>query len=177
MTDRKDPLFASFSAHRDRLLRFLKRRIGCAETAEDLTQETWIRIARAGPAAAVEDAERYLFRVAANLATDHQRALRRRPLTAAEADALLAVPDDAPGPAETIQGRQEIGMLRRALAEMPARRREIFLAARIAGEPHRTIAARFGVSQRTIEMELRRALAHCGERLGRTPVRRFGPRE
>jgi FlaA1/EpsC-like NDP-sugar epimerase len=42
--------------------------------------------------------------------------------------------------------------------------------------PHQEIATRFGISTRMVEKELKRALEHCGQRLERKIVRRFGPR-
>ena len=84
---------------------------------------------------------------------------------------MLELPDDGPDAADAVQSREEIRILRLALAEMPERRRAIFVAARLDGEPHRTIAARHGVSQRTVELELRRALEECAERIGRLSAR------
>ena len=53
--------------------------------------------------------------------------------------------------------------------------RAIVVAARIDEMPHREIARRFGVSERTVEKELRAGLEHCCERLGRDFIQRFGP--
>eukprot|EP01035_Chromulina_nebulosa_P043540 gene43540-58960_t len=54
-------------------------------------------------------------------------------------------------------------------------RRAIVLAARVDEMPHKDIAARYGVSARTVEKELRAGLEHCCERLGRDFIQRFGP--
>ncbi|WP_169805114.1 sigma factor-like helix-turn-helix DNA-binding protein, partial [Variovorax boronicumulans] len=54
------------------------------------------------------------------------------------------------------------------------RRRAIVLAARVDEMPHKDIAARYGVSARTVEKELRAGLEHCCERLGRDFIQRFG---
>ncbi len=76
-------------------------------------------------------------------------------------------------------------MLELALAEMPLQRRAIFTAALIDDLPYRTIAARFGVSVRQVEREVRRALDHAEARLeagseaplGRRNVHRKGARK
>ena len=78
MTDQRRPsLLQSFTEHRDALLRFLSRRLDNAALAEDLTQETWLRAASsqalAPGAAAIANPRSYLFRIASNLALDHQR--------------------------------------------------------------------------------------------------------
>lgn len=180
MSSDGDRILAAYFRHREALKRFLSRRTGSPETAEDLTQDVWLRLA-GQPAGErpIGNPEAYVFRVAANMATDRGRAEQRRRLTPLEIEALLALPDEAPGPEAQAAGRAELALLARALAELPARRREILLASRLQGLPHREIAARHGVTTRTVEKEILRALTHCAERLGRPHRRRFGspPRE
>jgi len=57
-------------------------------------------------------------------------------------------------------------VLKRALAELPPRRRAIFIAARVDGISHEEIARRFGLSRTMVQKELRRAIDHCLDRLG-----------
>lgn len=175
MSDSHLKLLAVFTEQRAALTRFLARRLGSRDTAEDLTQEAWLR-ASGGGASAVVNPRAYLFRIAANLAVDHQRREARQPLAAAEIDALLDVPDDAPDAAAVAAARDELIMLQRALDELPPRRRAIFLAARLGAQTHREIADRHGISTRAVEINVQRALEHCAQRLEKNPVRRFGPR-
>jgi RNA polymerase sigma-70 factor (ECF subfamily) len=175
MSSDRDRILAAYFRHREALRRFLSRRTGSRDTAEDLTQDVWLRLA--GGAAVeqpVSNPDAYVFRVAANLAVDRGRAEQRRRLTPLEVDALLALPDDTPGPDAQAQSRAELRLLARALEDMPARRREILLASKLNDLTHREIAAQFGLSTRTVEKEILRALTHCAERLGRTHHRRFG---
>ena len=79
-------------------------------------------------------------------------------------------------PAREALGEQEIAMLRRALSELPRRRRAIVTAARLNDVPHKEIAARHGVSLRTVEKELKAGLEHCCKRLDREYIQRFGPK-
>ncbi|TWT14793.1 RNA polymerase sigma factor [Reyranella sp. CPCC 100927] len=175
MSDPYQKLLAVFTEQRDALTRFLARRLGNDATAEDLTQEAWLRIASGG-APAIANPRAYLFRIAANLAVDHQRSEARRPLAAGEIDALLDVPDEAPDASAIAASRDELAFLQRALDELPARRRAIFLAARLGAQTHREIAERHGISTRAVEINVQRALEHCARRLEKNLVRRFGPR-
>jgi RNA polymerase sigma-70 factor (ECF subfamily) len=175
MSDQDQKLLAVFVEQRDALTRFLARRLGNGAAAEDLAQEAWLRITDGG-GTAIADPRAYLFRIAANLAIDYQRRERRRRLSAAEIEALLDIPDDAPDAVSTVVARDELAALQQALAELPARRRTIFLAARLGNQTHREIAARHGVSTRAVEINVQRALAHCADRLGKRLIRRFGPR-
>ncbi|MEE7455856.1 RNA polymerase subunit sigma-24 [Methylorubrum populi] len=159
-----------YRLYRTALLRFLTRRVG-HDDAPDLLQEAFIRMARAKTDPhSVRNDKAFLFQVASNLAADHGRESRRRSrlLTGDEIDAILDIPDDTARPADAAQARLEGQSLARALAEMPPRRADAFRLSRLEGLSHQAIAARLGVSVRTIEAEIRMALDHCAERLGRT---------
>ena len=115
----------------------------------------------------------YLFRIALNIATDRRRAEKRR-LTSDEVDAMLEIPDDQPDAARVIENRSDVEHLKRAIAELPERRRRVLMLSRIEGLPNREIAALLGVTVRTVETDLKQAVEHCAERLKR-PVRdKFG---
>jgi RNA polymerase sigma-70 factor (ECF subfamily) len=175
MSEQHQKLLAIFTEQREALTRFLTRRLGNMAAAEDLAQEAWLRIARGGTPA-IANPRAYLFRIAANLAVDYQRSESRRLLAADEIEALLDIPDEAPDAAAIATARDELIALQRALDELPARRRAIFLAARLGGRTHREIAGDLGVSIRTVEINVQRALEHCADRLGKIAGRRFGPR-
>src|SRR5262245_4917084 len=69
---------ALFTAHYDRLFRYLCRAVGHAETARDLTQDVFLRVSRAtAPAGGNGEVASWLFRIARNLALDHHRSRQR----------------------------------------------------------------------------------------------------
>jgi RNA polymerase sigma-70 factor (ECF subfamily) len=175
MPEQHHKLLAVFTEQREAVTRFLTRRLGSLAVAEELTQEAWLRIT-SGSVSAIANPRAYLFRIASNLAVDYRRGEARRLLAADEIDALLDVPGDAPDAAAVAAARDELAALQRALEELPARRRAIFLGARLGGRTHRQIAETHGISTRAVEINVQRALEHCAERLGKVPVRRFGPR-
>ena len=164
-------LEAGYDAFKKRL----KRHLGSEDLANEVLQETWLRLMRAGDVGVVQNADAYLFRIALNVAADRRRA-ESRLLSQAEIDALLHMADDALDPERIVTMRAEIATLESALAELPPRRRAIFMLARVDEVAHQEIASRFGISARMVEKELSRALDHCGARLERKVVRRFGPR-
>lgn len=150
----------------------LTRRLRSAELAEEALQDTFLRLACASDIGPVRSPQAYLFRMAFNLAINRRIAENRR-LSVAGTEALLDVVDETPDPARMVEARSEIEALKRALEELPARRREIFLASWVEEVPHDEIAARFGVSVRTIQIELRHALEHCALRLQRNVTKKF----
>ncbi|MDJ0930594.1 sigma factor [Breoghania sp.] len=90
----RDRLLAVFSHYEARLKRYFADRTRLQADAEDLTQEAWIKLSRNG-ASALAAPSPYLMRIARTLAINHERTRRRR-LSEAEVDDLLAVPDTAP---------------------------------------------------------------------------------
>jgi RNA polymerase sigma factor (sigma-70 family) len=164
-------LEGGYSALRERL----KRRLGSEDLANDVLQETWLRLGRMGDVGVVQRPDAYLFRIALNVAADHVQSENRR-LSHADVDALLHMADDMLDPERITQARTEVAALDQALRELPPRRRQIFIMARAQDIAHDEIARHFGISPRMVEKELSRALDHCSERLDRKVVRRFGPR-
>jgi RNA polymerase sigma factor (sigma-70 family) len=151
----------------------LARRLGSMDLAAETLQETWLRLERPGNPGVLDRPDAYLFRIALNIAADRRDADRRR-LALSEVEILRHIDDDELDPERIAGSRAEIAALASALDELPPRCRAIFTAARLDEVPHKLIAARYGISTRMVERELKRALEHCGERLGRMSSRRFG---
>ena len=147
-------------------VRWLTRRLGSSELAEDALHETFLRLEQGNSIGPVRNPKAYLLRIALNMAANRRTADNRR-LTTSEVDKLLELPDDAPDPARAVEARSEIDALKRALEELPRRRREIFLASWIENLPHPEIARRYQISVRTVQKELKLALEYCDSRLNR----------
>jgi RNA polymerase sigma-70 factor (ECF subfamily) len=152
--------------HRAPLFTFLLRMLGDRERAEDLAQETFLRIVKG--AQAWEHRARFqtwLFTIARNLCVDHARRDRFR-----RADSLDAQgPGDEPPMVDSVPGREidpgrgaESALLRpvlqRALLSLPAEQREVFVLREQAGVPFREIAEMAGVNENTVKSRMRYAL-------------------
>ena len=156
----KGRLRALFVSERSSVLGFFRRATGSSAIAEDLTQEAFLRLATTD-VATLANPSAYLRRVSANLIADINRSHVRRRLTETEINDLLDVPDPGAGPEAMLIARDSVDRLLIVLAELPQRRREIFLASRLEGVPHRELAERYGVSTRTVEIEISKALESC----------------
>jgi RNA polymerase sigma factor (sigma-70 family) len=163
-------LMSNFSVFKQRLA----RRLGSADIADDVLQEAYLRLERMGHVAAVERPRSYLFRIALNIAADQRRSEKRR-LARSEIELLLRLEQDELDPERIAAGRSAVRTLVQALDELSPRRREIFVAARVEGLTHPVIAARFGISTRLVERELKQALDHCRDRLEIKLSQTFGP--
>lgn len=168
ITALRDLLLADYSG----LDRQLTRRFGSADFASDVLQETYLRLEGMTDIGPVRSPKAYLFRIALNIASDRRRAESRR-LTVDEVDCLLDIPDDRPDAARVTEDRSEVDLLRRAIAELPERRRRVLILSRIESLPHREIARRLGVTVRTVEMDLKQAVEHCAQRLRRRIPAKF----
>jgi RNA polymerase sigma-70 factor, ECF subfamily len=153
----------------------LTRCLGSSDLAREALHETFLRVDRVSEAVSVRSPADYLFRTAINVAKDRRKSDAHL-LSAAEIAAITDLPDESPDPSAIAGARLELKALDRALTELPARRRDVFVAAHIEQLPHDEIAARFGINVRTVEFDLQHAMEHLSLRLGRTVIRRFGPR-
>lgn len=142
----------------------LARRLGSQDAAGDILQEAYLRLQRMGSVGAVRHPRTYLYRVALNIAADLRRSEQRR-LARSEVELLLRLENDELDPERVAASRSSLRSLVQALDELPPRRRAIFVAVRLEGRPHAEIAARFGISTRYLERELKLALEHCRDRL------------
>ncbi|MHA6789242.1 sigma-70 family RNA polymerase sigma factor [Pseudomonas bijieensis] len=152
----------------------LRRRLGSEELANDVLHETYLRVDLMVDTQEIAQPNAYLYRMALNIAADRRQADARL-LTGDEIEELLQVSDEALDPARVVGGQKELQTLLKALYELPARRRRIFIAARLEEAPHLEISQRFGISTRMVEKEIKAALGHCALRLERKVIQRFGP--
>lgn len=151
-----------FSNSYSALIGFVARRTGNRQTAQDLVHDTWLRLAEreARPREESQAASRaYLYTVADHIAIDHlRRAGRTSERFDASGDIDLPSAASVRDVAERHLHREALAAVDAALAALPARCRAIFLADRLEGMAHAQLAREHGVSVKTIEREVMRAL-------------------
>jgi RNA polymerase sigma factor (sigma-70 family) len=143
------------------LTRYLRRLCGDAALAEDLAQEAGMRLLAAARREQIEHPRAFLFHAAANLARDQ---LRRRIVAQEHAEALGEF-ETAPGTDHIAAVHQEVALVARAISDLPERARAVLQLARIEGYSQKEIAARLGITPKTVENHLTRALAQLTARL------------
>ena len=157
----------------DGLIKKLTRSLGSADFAYEVLHETFLRLDRMTDTVTVHSPADYIFRIAVNIAKDRRKAQNYR-ISTADVDALLNFGDDEPDPARVVEARSDIDALKRALAELPLRPRNVLHGIAIEGRSLRDVAIQLGVSVRTVESDLKLALRHCANCLDYTLVRRLG---
>jgi len=121
--------------HQAALRRFLVRILRCEDMAADVAQEAWLRLVRTGSGRTVGQPRAYLFQVAANAARDRIAHERKRDRFVGSAPMPETVPCPKPDAEASVAGRERLGLLADAVAELPPRCREVFLMSRIDAEP------------------------------------------
>ncbi len=123
-----------YEAYRHRLFAFLCRLTRSHDVAEDLLEETWLRLV--GRVGTLRDETRlggWLFAVARNLAFSHLRSRADDHVLSED----LNLPDDpvdgGPSPFDTTAARELDWHLERGLAAMPASYREVLLLVGVHG--------------------------------------------
>ncbi|WP_034160378.1 RNA polymerase sigma factor [Sphingomonas sp. ERG5] len=152
------------TSYRD-LIQRLTRKLGSPDLAQEALHETWLRLERPGALSDVANPEAYLYRSALNAATNIRVSEGRR-LNAMEIEVALDIPDEAPGPDVIAEGRADFTRLERALADLPERQRAVLCASLLETISYEALAARHGVTVRTIHSDIRHAVEHCADRLG-----------
>jgi RNA polymerase sigma-70 factor (ECF subfamily) len=153
-----------FLRFRHSLLRYLRDLLSRREDAEDVAQETYLKLVHAGGLEQSEVRVRaFMFRVATNLAYDRFR--QRRSRGRQDDSELVALADDTPTADRVVALEQALTIVERTLLGLPARCRQVFLL-RVTHEwSYEAIAERLAVSKRTVEREMQQALEACEQSL------------
>lgn len=145
---------------------FFSRRIGDRNDVEDMTQDVFVSLSRRAELDTIDNPERYIFQIAANLLRDRFRLSRIRPMIESEgyADPNHRLIDEI-SPERELLGREAYAAFTDMLQELPERVRMVFVLNRFEEMPGREIAAALGVSQRLVEKDISRVLKLLRERL------------
>ena len=156
---------AVYQAYRSRVFGYLARMTGRRDHAEDLLQETFLRLA--GHARGLREDTRlgaWLFTVAHNLVVSQSRAAKVTAALAAELSHRVAPP--AAGPFEALTENRTQAALERAVAALPPSLREVLLLVAVEGMSPSEAAAVMGIRPEAARQRLARARASVEASLG-----------
>lgn len=153
----RDAFSALFRSLYPNLCALAARRVGSPDIAEELVQDVFLRVwerrERLDPEQSVT---RYLYRAARNAAMNH---LKHRRISERSTDQVILslhpsqeTPEDRLGYSELLEAAQE------AIDQLPDRCREIFLLSRQGELKYSEIAQLLGLSIKTVETQMGRAL-------------------
>ncbi|CAM3643204.1 RNA polymerase sigma factor [Pseudomonas wadenswilerensis] len=145
--------------HRSWLLAWLRRNIACAERAEDLSQDTFVRLLGREQLPAPREPRAFLLAIARGLLFDH---FRRAALEQAYLAELMLIPEaEQPSPEEQHLILEDLKAIDRLLGKLSSKARAAFLYNRLDGLGHAEIAERLGVSVSRVRQYLAQGMRQC----------------
>ncbi|MEG0860072.1 MAG: RNA polymerase sigma factor [Pseudomonas sp.] len=145
--------------HRSWLLGWLRRNIACAERAEDLSQDTFVRLLGRDQLPAPREPRAFLLSIARGLLFDH---FRRAALEQAYLAELMLIPEaEQPSPEEQHLILEDLKAIDRLLGKLSSKSRAAFLYNRLDGLNHAQIAERLGVSVSRVRQYLAQGMRQC----------------
>jgi RNA polymerase sigma factor (sigma-70 family) len=157
---------AVFAAYRRRLYGYLVRMTRSRDVAEDLLQETFLRLAQHAKLLAADTRlGAWLFTVAHRLFVSWTRARAVRAQLAGDLPAREPAGTER-SPLEAIADSQAQLALERAFAALPAAHREVALLVGVEGLAPAEVAEILGLRPDAVRQRLARARAHLAELLG-----------
>jgi RNA polymerase sigma-70 factor (ECF subfamily) len=165
----RDAFATLVERHKDAVVNYLTRLTADRDRAEDLAQETFIRLWRAPRYDEQGKLLPFLFRIATNLVRTEERRARRWRLIAAvlpHAAAPAAVPAPAADPVAAMERRDLRGRLVRAIAALPMNYRVPLVLRDVEDMSYDEIAAALGCPEGTVKSRINRARTLLREQLG-----------
>lgn len=151
---------ANALAHEREVRGWLRRHVRSLSSADidDLIQEAYARLWLAD-FDRIEDGRRYFYSVVRNLLLEQARRARIVPMERMGEIESLRFASEEPGPDRHFSGRQEVQRLQRAIATLPPQCRRAFELQRFSELSLREVAGELGVSIKTVEKHLSKALS------------------
>jgi len=149
------------------LFNFARRMLGHGSEADDVFQETFVRVYRHRDR--FDSGLRFrpwLYRIAANLCRDRRRWWKRRPGDDYSVDVDHAsIADTASSPSDHARAAEIGAAIDAAVARLPEKHRAVFVMARYDGLGYDEIAAALGIPVGTVKSRMNKAAAVLIEQL------------
>jgi len=166
-------LVATYFEQKEALARLFRARLGPSGEIEDLMQDLYLKVAGLDSAMEVRDCRAFLYRLASNLLMDRWRSGR----SSAARDGAWRLTNHATGNSEDIAdipsaeavvaGRERLGALLAALAELPPKTQTVFRLHKFDGLTYAEVAARLAISRSAVEKHMMDALRVLSARIQR----------
>jgi RNA polymerase sigma factor (sigma-70 family) len=159
--------------HTGELVRFLTRRVRNHADARDLAQDTYVRLLRVEKVDLIRDPQAYLFRIASNLAYEHQLKQRTQQSSLARSPVAEEVEQIS---AATVEDAADLAAraarVEQVLATLAPRHRAALVLHRQEGMTYEEIAGQIGVSVHAVKKYISVGLAECRSKLSAEGVER-----
>ncbi len=150
---------ALYRSHHGWLVNWLRRRLGCVHNANDLAQDTFLRVIdKSTNFAQINEPRAFLSTIAHGLMVDH---IRKKELEQAYLQAIAYLPKQLiPSPEDHLVNIEALLHIDSLFKGLKPNVRNVFLLSRLEGMTYLEIAANLSVSLRTVESHMAEALRH-----------------
>lgn len=166
-SDGNDLLNRAIEAHYSDITSAVRRRGHPRAMAHDVVHDLYLKLAtKPDVLRNKRSVKAFLCRAAVNLGIDRMRreTMEQRLFSGSEREAL-SVASAGPAPDRALDIEARVAMLRDAVAELPERRRVVFILHRLHHLTPDQISVKLNISRNMVDRHLRRAFAHCLDRL------------
>lgn len=164
MSDRAAPtaaftLESLYGAHHGWLKSWLTRRLQSTFDADDIAQDTFLRVMGNETLSTIRDPRSFLCTIAKRVMVD---LFRRNALEKAYLEMLVLMPERlAPSPEERESQLETLQLIDAMLDGLSGKTREAFLLSQLEGLTYSDIAQKLGVSASSVKKYVARAVEHC----------------
>lgn len=153
--------------HERSLRAYLRDVFPVVRDVDDVVQESFLRTWRTRGSQPIRSGRAFLFQVARRVALDLVRRDRCAPFQPVTDLTALPVLEGAPNGAEAAGVQEKLHLVADAIEALPSRCRQVVILRKLQGVPQKEVAARLGLSEKTVEAQLSRGLVRLEEYLRR----------
>ncbi|WP_338581623.1 RNA polymerase sigma factor [Pseudomonas sp. MAG733B] len=164
----KPSLISTLVRHYDELVDRVRRRFGDRGFAREVVHDVCVQLLEKREKEGVHTPLALLHKISHDQAVSRYRSERRRQAWVVAMPELPEAACQAPLPAQQYEAAREFERLAQAIAGLPSRCQIVFVMHKIHELPQAEVAARMGISLKTVEKHLRLGLAACRAVLAET---------
>lgn len=144
--------------HEEALVRYLTRIWRNRDEVIDLRQDTYVRVYEAAAKSRPQSPKSFLFATARHLVTDRFRRQRIVAIDAVGDPEALNVSVDEISAEQRASAHQELRRLAEAIDSLPPKCRETVWLRRVDGLSQQEVAAKLGITQKTVEKHVMKGM-------------------
>lgn len=157
----KPSLLSTLVRHYDELVDHVRRRFGDRGFAREVVHDVCVQLLEKREKEQVRTPLALLRKISHDQAVSRYRSERRRLSWVGEMPESLDIICPAPVPAHQYEAAREFELLAEAISRLPERCQMVFVMHKIHELPQAEVAARMGITLKTVEKHLRLGLAAC----------------
>lgn len=149
--------------HEPALRAYLHSRFPMLGDADDVIQETYVRVLKENAAGRLRHARAFMFTAARNVAVDFFRRQSNSQLHVVPHTEATDVVEEKPSAPEVLSQRQRLEALSAAVRTLPDRCRQVIMLRYLKGCSYKEIAALLDVSTETVKTHMAKGVKRCAE--------------